>query len=676
MKKGIVLLIAALCMTLFSHYSYAEEYNKRVIINQVYGTGNNQDVPVSHSFIELYNPTDKEIDLTGMTVQYAKKAGTSWTVYPLTGTIKAYSFFLIRGQQENSAESINGQYLKWIISDDMADMSISDLRIDNKLYKIAVADGAQALTVANPYGSADILDLLGVEDTASGIDAFEGKASLAKSSKQKSLRRVEFTDTDNNDTDFAVCDYRLDQDTIRTFAPRNSRCGNTLNGLPDPEYVAPSETDTLVPVITPTAAPAITPAITPTITPTAAPTGYTAKVILNQVYGTGNNQDIPVSHSFIELYNPTEKEIDLTGMSVQYAKKQGTAWTVYPLTGTIKAFSFYLIRGEQDNDSESVNASYLKWTVKDDMADADFPDMRIDNKLYKIAVVNGTEPLTTANPYGLPNVLDLLGTEDTLSGIDGYEGKANLAKSSKQKSLRRVDYMDTDNNDTDFVICDYRLDLDTIKTFAPRNSKCGDTLNGLPDAEYVQSAVTDTPTNEVVTPPQETETPGSSDTTPPALTPTPGNTPTPGITETETPAMTPTVMPTATNTLPSKPAAVYVLIKKVNINKPLGKYKAAKKVIVYAKANTKSKKLTRLLKGKWVSVMSVKGLYARVKINKKTGFIRMNNLNFSKTQNGSVNAVTYAYRYKSASKGTYKKLNKNVKLKIKSRESNFYKVMM
>ena len=42
-----------------------------VLIHQVYGGGGNSGATYKNDFIELYNPTDKTIDLTGFSVQYA-----------------------------------------------------------------------------------------------------------------------------------------------------------------------------------------------------------------------------------------------------------------------------------------------------------------------------------------------------------------------------------------------------------------------------------------------------------------------------------------------------------------------------------------------------------------------------------------------------------------------------
>ena len=52
----------------------------------------------SHHFVELSNLTNEDINLNGLSLQYATE-GTQWQVLPLWGTIKAQSTFLIRGAQ-------------------------------------------------------------------------------------------------------------------------------------------------------------------------------------------------------------------------------------------------------------------------------------------------------------------------------------------------------------------------------------------------------------------------------------------------------------------------------------------------------------------------------------------------------------------------------------------------
>ena len=73
-----------------------------LIINQMWGGGEHlTGTAVSHSFIELYNLSNSELNLKGLYLWY--KSGTSaWESLELKGIIPAYSSFLIRGAEHNS----------------------------------------------------------------------------------------------------------------------------------------------------------------------------------------------------------------------------------------------------------------------------------------------------------------------------------------------------------------------------------------------------------------------------------------------------------------------------------------------------------------------------------------------------------------------------------------------
>ena len=73
-----------------------------LIINQMWGGGENlTGTAVSHSFIELYNLNNEELNLKGLYLWY--KSGTSaWESLELKGIIPPYSSFLIRGAEHNS----------------------------------------------------------------------------------------------------------------------------------------------------------------------------------------------------------------------------------------------------------------------------------------------------------------------------------------------------------------------------------------------------------------------------------------------------------------------------------------------------------------------------------------------------------------------------------------------
>lgn len=100
-KNGELTLIKE---TAFSAEAAQEGDNKLydgLIINQMYGAGLDATVttPVSHSFIELYNFKEEEVNLKGLYLWYRAKAG-NWQSLELVGTIPPKHSFLIRGKQQ------------------------------------------------------------------------------------------------------------------------------------------------------------------------------------------------------------------------------------------------------------------------------------------------------------------------------------------------------------------------------------------------------------------------------------------------------------------------------------------------------------------------------------------------------------------------------------------------
>ena len=76
-----------------------------LIINQMYGGGSAiVETPVSHSFIELYNYRDEDLNLKGLYLWYRAKAG-SWQSLELEGIVKSKHSFLIRCGMHNALYS-------------------------------------------------------------------------------------------------------------------------------------------------------------------------------------------------------------------------------------------------------------------------------------------------------------------------------------------------------------------------------------------------------------------------------------------------------------------------------------------------------------------------------------------------------------------------------------------
>ncbi|AFH62935.2 choice-of-anchor I family protein [Paenibacillus caseinilyticus] len=209
-------------------------------------------------------------------------------------------------------------------------------------------------------------------------------------------------------------------------------------------------------------------------------------VMINQVYGGGlaPAADTYASHRFIELYNPTDQDIDLTGWSLQYADRGSNAktgptgaWQKLDLSGTIPAHSSFLITGEASGAANP--APQLTLAAKSDLS---WSGRFINNKGLKVVLMSSTELLTDVNPYLTkpPGYVDMLGTasNDEGSDIDGYETSypsGGAEGTSKKKAVVRRDRTDSDNNKLDFAQFDYSTAApQELAAGAPRGSIDGE----------------------------------------------------------------------------------------------------------------------------------------------------------------------------------------------------------
>lgn len=173
-------------------------------------------------------------------------------------------------------------------------------------------------------------------------------------------------------------------------------------------------------------------------------------LIINQVYGGGANDSTPVSHSFIELYNPTDNAISLEGYSIGYLSngKSNTPQEVkLALFGSVPSHTSYLIRCEQQDTS---TPDLIKFTVS--KFDQEWTQT-IDNKRYQITLYKGNK------------------VEDAVSVNEGNVEGSTLSDGtiSKQKAIRRIGFADTNNNTADFEVVSYKDDATAATEKYPRS---------------------------------------------------------------------------------------------------------------------------------------------------------------------------------------------------------------
>lgn len=161
-------------------------------------------------------------------------------------------------------------------------------------------------------------------------------------------------------------------------------------------------------------------------------------------------------------------------------------------------------------------------------------------------------------------------------------------------------------------------------------------------------------------------------------TPTGEETPTATPTDAETSTATPSEDPTASPTATASPATTtvnktaYIPVSKVQIAKVSGTVKTTAKVTIYNKTTGKKVKIATVKKNKTIKVKSIKGTYAKVTYGKKTGYVKVTSLKFSKSQKGKVLAATKAYKKASTKNGYYSTFAKNKSFTVKGRSGQYY----
>src|SRR5450830_47953 len=173
-------------------------------------------------------------------------------------------------------------------------------------------------------------------------------------------------------------------------------------------------------------------------------TAGTSPVIINEAYLSGGSAGAAFKNKFVELYNTSDAPVPLDGWSIQYrpAANTGAPGTTAPLTGTIPAKGYYLLKGGSNG------AAGLDLPAADATA-AGFNPAVSGGAIILAKQPAALNPLATGSVIEPANVADLLGygTSNT------FETQAATAPSGTAdvKSLNRGG-ADSNNNAADFTL--------------------------------------------------------------------------------------------------------------------------------------------------------------------------------------------------------------------------------
>lgn len=202
-------------------------------------------------------------------------------------------------------------------------------------------------------------------------------------------------------------------------------------------YTAPTVEDAIVTLTAVIKSGALSETITLKITAKKVAEEGELHVVINEIYGGGGNSGATLKNDFIELYNPTDEDIDLTGWSIQYGSATGDFRTENSreLSGVIKAHSYFLIQAAAQGGG----------TV--DLPTPDFvTDLALGGTAGKVALANTTDQVISPTDI---HVVDFVGYGTT---AHKYEGSGPTANLSNTTSASRVNFLDTNDNKNDFVI--------------------------------------------------------------------------------------------------------------------------------------------------------------------------------------------------------------------------------
>ena len=215
-----------------------------------------------------------------------------------------------------------------------------------------------------------------------------------------------------------------------------------------------------------------------------------AKLHIAAVYGGNIDEkgaratDVPVSHSFVEIYNPNDFAVRLDGYSLFYqgyptqqiGRREGWARLALNPVINLGAKCSYLINCGVTADGRTLvlNDFDQNWENAPGFV----------TKGAKYVITHGVQSIDSAivNPFNtdgngtkIDGYIDMFGSagndNGSTDGQDGFETAYHGASSgsSKQKGYARIERdADTDNNCDDFALIDYRE-----AQFVPRSMKDG-----------------------------------------------------------------------------------------------------------------------------------------------------------------------------------------------------------
>ena len=300
LSASFIVALAAGTVSVVAPTASAAPDGSNVVINEVYGGGGNSGAKYTHDFVELYNPTDQNIDLAGWTITQRSAKDTGNGSARLSGVIPAKGYFLVQGAQGNGGTE---------------SLPAPDSRGDGLTFS-----GSQAIArLINDNGN--VVDLVGWG--AAGVS--EGSPARTTENYQSVQRKEVGKDTDNNADDFLVAEP----------TPQNSGNAGETPVDPAPENPTPQPGE-----VTPIADIQGTGAASPLVGKTVTTEGVVTAVyeeggkngFFLQAGGSGSEKHPDDASDGIFVYMNTNTDYPQRGESVRVSGQVGEHFTQTQIT--------------------------------------------------------------------------------------------------------------------------------------------------------------------------------------------------------------------------------------------------------------------------------------------------------------------------------------------------------
>lgn len=244
----LTILLGIAFLPKFAHPIFSA--TDHVVISEIMvgksGVGN-----ADNEFIELYNPTNSDVNLLGWRLRRRAGSTDANLIASMSGIVPSHGFFLITSPESSSSSSADLLY-----------STASRIAANNGVF--LYSDAGTTLVDLVGMGSSTASETATV-DNPSPDTSIERKAKSASTSLTMAIGGTdEFEgngeDTGNNANDFVTRNIPQPQNSLSSIEPP----------LLSP---TPSLTPTVTPTGNPTDTPTLTPTSTPTNTPTVTPTG-------------------------------------------------------------------------------------------------------------------------------------------------------------------------------------------------------------------------------------------------------------------------------------------------------------------------------------------------------------------------------------------------------------------